>query len=95
MFFFDCYFENLKNDPANQYFFKPPKESAGNKSQQEMLSRIRERNKKVWKRINWEQFIIRLLNTGYFNHPQKTSLEAVYAANFEIAIRVLNIENAM
>lgn len=95
MFFFDQYYEVLRNDPRNHYFFNPPEPSKATESEREAYQKAKAENAKAWSRVGWWGVYKRLLDGGFFNEPNKTPSESVLSMDFATAVRQISIENAL
>ncbi|MCL5459790.1 hypothetical protein M3M33_14230, partial [Loigolactobacillus coryniformis] len=55
----------------------------------------KDHSEEVFKRIGWRSLIPTIIDKGFFETSAKTKIEAVYTANFQTAVRLLSIENAL
>lgn len=89
---FNQYFESLKTDGENYYFFhsKEPTSLEEIKAQ----SQAQHKNEDVIRRIGWKSIAGKLIELQSFLGLRKTALESAMSAPFTDAVKVISIDNS-
>ena len=94
-FWFDSYYDNLKKDKENYYYFNSS-DNNDPKNADELSSQMnaKAKNEEVFKRIGFKSMLKRLLEIGAFRGRSTNDLDSVNQAPFTDAVKLVSIDNS-